>query len=54
MRAKRSRGSKLGPALADGTIVASAKAEAPELGGAWKVSFELTGSGSPKFDEIAA
>jgi preprotein translocase subunit SecD len=45
---------ELGPSLADGTIVDTARAEAPELSGDWKVSFQLTGKGSGEFDAIAA
>ncbi len=44
----------LGPSLADGTIVDTAAAVAPTLGGEWKVSFEMTGSGAGVFDGIAA
>jgi len=44
---------ELGPSLADGTIVSSAKAVPPIGGGEWKVSFELTGKGSGEFDAIA-
>ncbi len=44
---------QLGPSLADGTIVDTAKAEAPTTGGDWKVSFQLTGKGSGVFDGIA-
>ncbi len=45
---------QLGPSLADGTIVSTARAEAPQISGDWKVSFELTGRGSGTFDAIAA
>jgi preprotein translocase subunit SecD len=48
---------QLGPALADGTIVDSATAAAPQVGSTdnkWKVAFTLTGSGAKKFDEIAS
>jgi len=45
---------QLGPALADGTIVSTAKAVAPTTGGEWKVSFTLTGKGSGVFDGMAA
>ncbi len=45
---------ELGPALADGTIVATAKAVAPQTSGDWKVSFQLTGKGAGIFDGIAA
>jgi len=45
---------QLGPALADGTIISTARAEAPQLAGEWQVSFELTGKGSGIFDGIAA
>ncbi|MEJ7764327.1 MAG: protein translocase subunit SecD, partial [Acidimicrobiales bacterium] len=45
---------QLGPALADGTIVKTARAEAPQTGGEWKVSFELTDKGSGVFDGIAS
>jgi len=47
----------LGPALADGTIVETASAAAPTADGTdnrWKVAFNLTGSGSKRFDEIAS
>jgi len=44
---------QVGPSLADGTIISTAKAVAPTTGGAWKVSFELTGKGSGIFDSIA-
>jgi len=45
---------QLGPALADGTIISTARAAAPQAGGAWKVTFELTGKGSGTFDAIAS
>ncbi len=45
---------QLGPSLADGTIVDTAAAEAPELSGDWKVSFKLTGKGAGVFDSIAS
>jgi len=44
---------QLGPSLADGTIISTAKAEAPQVSGDWMVSFELTGKGSGTFDAIA-
>ena len=44
---------QLGPSLADGTIIDTAKAEAPQVSGDWKVSFQLTGKGSGVFDSIA-
>jgi len=45
---------QLGPALADGTIISTARAAAPQLAGNWQVDFELTGKGSGIFDGIAA
>ena len=45
---------ELGAALADGTIVDTARAEAPQLSGEWKVAFELTDKGAGVFDGIAA
>ena len=44
----------LGPALATGTIVKTAKAVPPQLAGNWQVTVTFTGSGSKKFDEIAS
>ena len=44
---------QMGPALADGTIIDTAKAEAPQVSGDWRVSFQLTSKGSGTFDEIA-
>jgi preprotein translocase subunit SecD len=44
----------LGPALATGTIVKTAKAVPPQLAGNWSVTVTFTGSGSKKFDEIAS
>ena len=44
---------ELGPALADGTIVDTAQATAPQTGGDWAVAFELTDKGSGVFDGIA-
>jgi len=45
---------QLGPSLADGTIISTARAVAPQVSGAWTVSFELTGTGAGTFDSIAA
>ena len=46
---------ELGPSLADGTIVKTARAEAPQVGaGGWKVAFELTDRGAGVFDGIAS
>ena len=45
---------ELGPSLADGTIVDTARAEAPQISGDWKVAFELTDKGSGVFDGIAS
>jgi len=45
---------ELGPTLADGTIVSTARAAAPQTSGDWKVNFELTDKGSGVFDGIAA
>ena len=45
---------ELGPSLADGTIVDTARAEAPQVSGDWKVAFELTDKGSGVFDGIAS
>ena len=47
---------ELGPSLADGTIVKTARAEAPQAGGGggWKVAFELTERGAGVFDGIAS
>ena len=45
---------ELGPSLADGTIVDTARAEAPQVSGDWKVAFELTEKGSGVFDGIAS
>jgi len=45
---------ELGPSLADGTIVKTARAEAPQLGDGWKVGFELTDKGAGVFDAIAS
>jgi preprotein translocase subunit SecD len=45
---------ELGPSLADGTIIDTARAEAPQISGDWKVSFQTTGRGSGIFDSIAA
>jgi preprotein translocase subunit SecD len=44
---------RLGPALADGTIIAAASA-ATDGGGGWQIDFELTPTGSTAFDRIAA
>ena len=43
----------LGPSQADGTIIETAQAEAPQTSADWKVSFKLTGKGSGVFDTIA-
>ena len=45
---------ELGPSLADGRIVDTARAEAPTVGEGWKVTFELTNSGAGVFDGIAS
>jgi preprotein translocase subunit SecD len=43
----------LAPASLTGSIIKSATAAVPQNGGAWQVNFTLTGSGSPKFDQLA-
>ena len=44
---------RLGPSKATGTIVRTARAEPPQLSGAWSVSVDLTSSGNDLFNEIA-
>jgi preprotein translocase subunit SecD len=45
---------QLGPAVLDGTVVHTANAEAPTGGGYWDVGLTFTGSGSGKWDDMAA
>ena len=44
---------RLGPSKATGSIVRTARAEPPQLSGAWSVSVDLTSSGNDLFNEIA-
>jgi preprotein translocase subunit SecD len=44
----------LGPTELTGSIVRTAIAQAPTVGGDWSVQVNFTGSGSPKFDAMAA
>lgn len=56
-KGKEVRRYQLGPALADGTIIDTAAAAPPQPGTtetSWKVTFQLTGSGAKRFDEIAS
>jgi preprotein translocase subunit SecD len=44
----------LGPAELNGSIVSTASAQPPQVGGAWSVQVNFTSSGSPQFDKMAA
>ncbi len=44
----------LGPTELTGSIVSTANAVPPQVGGNWSVQVNFTSSGSPKFDQLAA